>query len=451
MVCNDLRAFGLVAVAYLLLGFAIRFCYPFVDTTADSGTYIIVSETLQIGVYRPIGYSAFLRVLKDFNPQGVESLIYWVQYLIHGACAISLMLVIRHLLGRLSGVAWVVLLGLVVLNPAALYLTNCVMSDSLFNSLFMVYMASALWILPRRSPGAVALHLATLIALLFLRYSALVFPVLSCLLMLVSLRSPSRRILASIVPFVIFGVFYFFISSETEKNGGFRRFSAFGGWQLSNNALHVVPHVDLDDAVPEAKEPRFIHEVVRASYAENADLYPKPGEASYIFLWDERSPLRIATGTIAERTGFSHLTAWSYMGRYLGEYGFFLIRRHPVEFARYYVLPSTKQFFLPELETTGGYNREQPSAEVTQWLGSGEARRQPRFDVMAKVSPFLPFLHLLVLALGVAVLGVNRYRRRACQALGKGCVDWLAVAVLVYSVFQIIGSQPLLRCVILVH
>ena len=49
-------------VLYGILFILIRYAYPYPDTFVDTGNYVLCAENMEIGGYRPFGYSWFLNI-----------------------------------------------------------------------------------------------------------------------------------------------------------------------------------------------------------------------------------------------------------------------------------------------------------------------------------------------------------------------------------------------------
>jgi hypothetical protein len=57
-----------------------------------------------------------------------------------------------------------------------------------------------------------------------------------------------------------------------------------------------------------------------------------------------------------EAKGYNTVAQWGEVAPVFGEYGLFLIKRHPMAYARYYLLVNVKNYLLPPLEKLEIYN-----------------------------------------------------------------------------------------------
>lgn len=444
------RDLAILAVALLLIGALLRYAYPFALVTGDSGSYVAASEPLLIGSYRPVGYSAFLRLVHDAQGWTISQRLFWAQYLLSALSLFALYASLRRLL-PLSRISRAVLLVAVVFNPCTMFLTICMMSDSLFHSLAVLLATAAVWVILRGSPWMAALLVLALVGLLFTRYGGLVFPAVATLSFLCAPWRWRIRLPLAVTPLLIAGSFYAFITKETHETVGIRQFSAFSGWQLINNALHVLPHVEVDPEELETTDQRYIHTVVTEALAADPEMFPRTGHTSFSLMWRPDSPLKEILYRVEERYGVSYFVAWSYVGLAFRDYGRFLIERYPLEYGRYFLAPNSRRFFWPSVDVLGGYPAEQPADMDKHWLGLPGVDFGARFDPVAAISRGLPVYHLVLVLAGLAGMVGSVWIRWGTWTRERRLFWWLMLFGLSYAVFTVFASPVSLRIACIGH
>ena len=76
------------------------------------------------------------------------------------------------------------------------------------------------------------------------------------------------------------------------------------------------------------------------------------------------------------KNDYESVAAWGKSATVFDQYGKFLIKRHPLAYARYYLLVNTKNYFIPPLEKLEIYNLGEDSmwVEGQYWLGYSSPR-----------------------------------------------------------------------------
>lgn len=75
------------------------------------------------------------------------------------------------------------------------------------------------------------------------------------------------------------------------------------------------------------------------------------------YMWDEHSPLNVYTNhSQSARLGPGYYKQWASYSALYGEYGNYLMKRHLVDFVRYFMGPNTVNFLRPNPEFLGIYN-----------------------------------------------------------------------------------------------
>lgn len=339
---------------------------------------------------------------------------------------------------------------LILFNPMSLFLTRFVMSDSLFHSMTILYVCSGLLYIRRASIIAGLSHVFLIAVLLYLRYTAFIYPLISVSALLLLSRNKLKGALAAFAIVLITAGILNQIASATKKNIGYRKISAFGEWQLANNALHIIPYIELEPQDITNEKARFVHSVVKELYPYNAELYPEKGKSTFVFMWDDHSPLKQAFERKKFELQGENFRTWTYMGDYFKEYGLFLISRFPGKFFLYYLVPSTRNFFIPENDLLEAYpDSTQPPQIVKEWFNLKDTLFLSKLDWVRKISPAFPYIQsLFVLLAGCVILlqAVWLFQRKALiDEVYKKSFLFLGSFIVAYAGFLIFASPPILR------
>jgi len=158
-----------------------------------------------------------------------------------------------------------------------------------------------------------------------------------------------------IIPFVIHS------RNEAYKLTGTKQFSLFTGWQLANNALYMYDKIKVDSTQWQTAETKELDRISRQfvktippqfQYRKYLDNY-----VGNYFIRQPEAPLKQYLWRHYKITDDStQIIGWGKSSVIFSEFGTRLLTQHPAEFARYFMLPNAKNYFLPPLEKLEIYN-----------------------------------------------------------------------------------------------
>jgi hypothetical protein len=240
-----------------------------------------------------------------------------------------------------------------------LYLANYVSSDALFVGLSLLWLTELIWIINRPDRYQILLQALLFIIAFTFRYNAMYYPILAALAFIYSKQKLSRKILGVAIGPVLMIGFIQFSRQATYKMVGTPEFPPIlGGWQWANNALYMREYIDVDTLQFPSKETADLDKVARNFFRTLPSEYRELSAyvANY-FIRESKAPLKQYMDAHYNITGArSEVVAWGKVAPVFGQYGLFLIKRHPLAYLRYYVLLNTKNYFLPPLEKLEVYN-----------------------------------------------------------------------------------------------
>ena len=366
----------LIALCFIIIQFAIfKYLYPFASYIhGDSFVYLESAEkNLDINTY-PIGYSRFLRLFSVFSSS--DTVLVAFQYLSIQVSALFLLLTIFYFYTP-GKVVQYVLLGFMVLNPLFLHLANLVSSDCLFAALSLTWFSLLLWLIHRPAIKTIIWHAVILFIAFTFRYNALIYPFIAVLAFVLSKLSLRKKIAGVSAGILLCGLFVCYTSYKYKQLTGYWQFSPFSGWLMANNAMYAYRYVDSAERKPVPQKFQVLDNMIREFFDSTRDVKRFPSEAamaSTVYMWTpDMSLMQYRNGLFkkAKDTTASELKKWASMGPFYKKYGLYIIKKYPLHFARYFVLPNALKYYAPPVEFLENYNSG--SATVTEqtktWFG----------------------------------------------------------------------------------
>ncbi|MBQ9418456.1 MAG: hypothetical protein IJU19_07765 [Bacteroidales bacterium] len=404
-----------------LLGYiALRICYPTPATYFDSFSYVATAASGQFSIYRPFGYSWLLRAVHTFSSSMTAVVV--VQFLLYALTAGMLLMALKRYYPLRTAWLRLTLEVVAIASPAAFYMLNALMSDALFCCCILMMIAMALVMIHEKSAIALLLYLLAFYASLYARYSAMFFPI-AFIPIFLFIPKTWLRWTSAVATLAVFLLFHSDISGNMEQTIHRRQFSTgFDGWQLANNAMHVLPHIDTETSTPTDPKLSALHRFCAHRY--DAAILEATDSGSRVcarFLWSPDFPLKQYHALYINTMHSSYPVAWVKLGSGLyADYGKWLIFHYPIPFLRYYLLPNACSAFFPyNLEMVGNYT-DIPATqkETLEWFQLTPERLQPaRHDPYGHwLGQLLPVIELITWALLLAAIALIAVRRRTALA-----------------------------------
>src|SRR5580658_520037 len=164
MIKREYRSYFWVGIVLSLwLFFIFKQFYPYPNMVMDSYVYL-KAAVLDMGANSfPIGYSRFLQLLIYFGCSG--NTIIWIQFLLLDAACLVFLGTVCHFF-QPSKVGSLLLLVFLFCNPLLFYMSNFIMSDTLFTALSLSWVAQLIWIIGKPKSWMIWSH-ALLLVLVF--------------------------------------------------------------------------------------------------------------------------------------------------------------------------------------------------------------------------------------------------------------------------------------------
>jgi hypothetical protein len=434
--------------------------YPRADFFTDSYTYIQAALDQAAISYRPIGYSLFLRLVHFFSAS--DTVMVTVQYLLLQGAGLGLVLTLRRWCKLREGVTGILLLFLLA-NPLILYLSNYISSDALFVGLSLIWIVvlMGLW----RSPAwwRLILQAVLLFAIFNTRYVALFYPAVAFLTVLLTRRGWGFSLAGVVMSIGVVVGGMELIKMETKRETGADLFSAFSGWQIANNALNLYTHIPIDTAGFPSAECRELAGLVQDYFKGKTAVGPDTGtptigaaetrpapSVTTAYMWLHSSPLHQYLLLYKQRKRLSYFDAWNRVGVIFSQYGYFVARKHPGAFLRYYSWPSALTFFYSDLDVFAVYNEGKPTVDdvAKTWFHYPDTRVRAASPTIqgTLLAPFPMICCLLNIAfVGAALLYLSFRSVRDKDPVFTGSFRLAAAFLLANAFFSIFASPSVIR------
>lgn len=351
------KVYCLTILGLMLLEFIIfKICYPYPDFFSDSYSYIGAAQHHQDVNIWPIGYSRFLALFHWFTYSG-KALIFF-QYFFFAFSALYFYLTITYFfpLGKTSKRMLCVFL---FFNPLFLYTANYVTSDILFISMSTIWLTQLIWILQRPSLYQVFVQAGLVFIMFTFRYNAMIYPFIAACVFLLSKQRVWIKTLGIILAPILITPFILWSSNAAKKLTGTTQFPPIlGGWQWGNNALYMRGFIEEDSTAFPTPQTAELDRIARQYFS--LPSRPQDQLAGYVanfFIRQPEAPLKQYMSKHFQPVHhLEYVAAWGKSAVVFDQYGKFLIKRHPLAFARYYLLVNSKNYFIPPLEKLEVYN-----------------------------------------------------------------------------------------------
>lgn len=393
----NLAVFSTILVT---IGIVQGMVYPYPFLFPDTGAYVLGGLSGQYNGYRPMGYSAYLSCLHSLYPS--LQFIYAVTYFLYAASTLCLLFSARRILQIRSNTLFIAVGILSIISPRIIYSCNFLMSDALFLILVNVLITLILWTVEKKSWLTAIFQLPVLWCTCNVRYSGL-FMIPVCVVSDI-IALPGKRKLwkaaVCILPVLLGLVFYSHVSQEAEENTGVKCFSAFGGWQLINNASVLMPEArKLEISSFDDDEMKALHAFL-CGFPE--ETFNNEYTLSTSYMWDNNLPYKqflYSCLNANENSGYQN--CWVLCGQLYGKYARKLILKFPFKYISRFVIPSFVSYF--KFNPIEGHGLAFKNEDIYRiYYNVYDDFEYPDFDIYACTNPVRKVTDILYWILSVA-------------------------------------------------
>lgn len=443
--------FVVCLAGYIIL----KICYPFPNCISDSLGYIYAAEKSQFYFYRPYGFSYFLELVHAISPS--VHAVFISQMIIYFISTVIFAFTIKYFFKPRNKIVWYVLLFVFTLSPMGFRLANNILSDLIYGATIYIMIAAFIFIVKKRSWFALIALTIFLFFSLHIRYSSIIFPIvfIALLFMVKGIKKWIGIVAMVFVTFVFYNQVKSWMKSTTKIN---QYSTGFDGWQMANNALHIIPFTDIDANSFKNPEVKKLHEFV-ITQKDSISFITKNGTyATAGFLWSKTMPLKLYLAKQIKEKSSTYTRTWIKLGSTTySEYGRTLIMKHPIQFFKYYFMPNSKGIVYPERTEVISHEEPIKSAKNTAYYNIPEDtdtsnKHEIYKNFLAKTDQIIWAVQWIFI-LGISILGII-YRKKMDFSKEDKKVFWgiFAFAVIYYG--SIVFASPIafrywfaIRCV----
>ena len=165
---GQLLDWGLVTLSVIIGCLLVTRTYPYPGTTSDSFSYVFSAQTAMFTHFRPYGYSFFLRLVHLFS-DSIYSVIV-SQALIYIVSLGLLLLAVKKYWPARKEWTFKVFEAVVALSPAAIFMLDTILSDTLQCALVFVMVSMLIVMIKDESWVAMVIYLAALFVVILTDY-----------------------------------------------------------------------------------------------------------------------------------------------------------------------------------------------------------------------------------------------------------------------------------------
>jgi|HubBroStandDraft_6_1064221.scaffolds.fasta_scaffold152170_1 hypothetical protein len=451
---------ALLATVVMLTAF--KLIYPYPNMVLDSYYYIMAAISHADVNAWAIGYSWFLRFFGLFSHSPLLLVIF--QYLFLEASLLIFFLTLTNIFNLSKLTKWI-LFAFFFTNPLLLFCSNFVMADSLFIALSALWISLLLWMVFKPRPYMLWVHAILIILVFTVRYNALYYPFVATLAFMLSPYRLGQKLLGIGLQVLLIGGFILYTSIRVGALSGQRQFSPFGNWKTANDALYMYGHIYQESSEVVPVKFAILHRGVKRYFQSGArvdDLldYQSPFYGS-IYMFFNTSPLvQYKNLLYGQDTEFVNLKKMACVGPLYGEYGSWLIRKHPIAFVHYFVGPNAIRYLYPPMEAFASLppfflRPDYLGKAATNWFGvrtltASRSAINLRTSILWPYQTMMMFIHVLFLItlIGFSILkGIKTLTRSEKYTLCVLVALWVfdlafnltaAATVMRYQIFPMI-------------
>ncbi len=394
----------ILSAAYLLISIIISKLYPYPFTTADTGNYVFCAQNNTYGGYRPMGYSSFIRFFHNLS--GSVHFVFIWQSILNYFAAITLLFTIQYFF-KLKNAVFYLIAFVIILHPDILHNTNTLLSDSLFNSLTLIWITTGIWMIMRQSLIATVVHLIVLYFVINVRYIGLFYPVMTAFIFILDYKKWKFLSAIALVPLIILFSTMQSVKHKTSELFGVDTFSGFSGWAAANNAVAIIPHIDLDaNQIPD-KKIAALHKLV-TSFDDTCYSWYHIKDTD--FMWDKLFPGKALMNYNLQQMRVPYVNGWIYTGTEWKEYGTYLRNKYPLQFFRYFMVPNMGGVF--QVFPYGAENTYVPDNTSKVYFNVPVEKYENKYELFNGVYYYRVILYYIMLIAFIALLIFSIVKRK---------------------------------------
>ncbi|HEU4606904.1 MAG TPA: NAD(P)-binding protein [Chitinophagaceae bacterium] len=436
-----------LVIIFLLLAVQLtvfKVLFPFANYLPDSYSYIEAAWINAPVSMWPIGYSKFLRVFSAFFRSDLALVSF--QYFILETAILYFVYTVFYFTKPSAVVKYIILFALII-NPLFLLTSNYISSDTLFTSLSLIWVTQLLWMLLKPRRYQIYIHAFALVLAFTIRYNALYYPLISVVILVLCKFSWRLKLEAIGLAVGLLALFIWHSENNYSKISGKRQFSAFGGWQLAANALYAYSRIpDRNTQVP----PNLaeLHNYTKHFIDSISSMKHRPDSVLGVYyLWD--GPL---IGYLNQKykkdSTTPYFKKYALLAPLYLKYGQTLIKSHPADYTKYFLLTNILRYYAPPTEFLSQYNMQSDTVRQTakEWFDYKSTKVTGYAKTLPVIMAYSVFFALINICFFGCIIGFMLFH--GIKKVSYAFLACLGISVSIWVVnlfFSVLASPIVLR------
>lgn len=335
---NQLYFFILFSLIAAVICVLMRVFYSFPFSYSDTGSYVLSAASGTFNVFRPMGYSKYIRFIHSIS-DSIYS-VFYVNYFLLYLAEMFLLFSVKYLMKIKNSVVFFMFGLFMLTNARLIFSCNLLMSDGIFTILTILYITLQLWLISRPSYFIALISMVLLVLLCRIRYSGLFFIPVTVLVFFLSFKEKKKFVLCVLtcLPLITGAYIYSSTKKQYVENVHVDTFSGFGGWQSINNASVLLPEAK-SIPISKFKTPQLktLHTYIQTC---PDNIFHDSYSMTTSYMWDNDLPYKIFNTYMLDCSGYDYPTQWAVNGKLYSEYAKVLIKEYPFKYLVRFIIPS---------------------------------------------------------------------------------------------------------------
>lgn len=431
------REIYILAFLLIAVGIILHSLFPYPFTFSDSGAYLLGASKDHFNIFRPMGYSHYLKFIHGLNPS--IHFVFFFTYFLHAVSVLFFLYTLKYLWNITYRPLFYGLCILAIATPRFWFAANFIMSDSLFSSLTLLFVTTSLWLIYVRKWWLIVSLLALFFGLYKVRYSGMfyLFIPMYALFLAFHQAKPLKKTLIVLIPAICFLFLYRQTKNEYHRQTGVNVSSGFSGWQLINNASVLFPEAksipQSHFGTPQLKALHHFMQFVPDSVFNDQHTF------STSYMWNKELPYKQFLFSYMQYTNQNYALTWVACGQLFGQYAQILIKEKPGKFFTNYILPSFASTFKTWdiNEYKAPFINDPAIADYYHLNFDKYEHTHPLFSTLNAPRKVINYFYWLFLGVAICYFLVNIQKNKFSN---KG---WLIASLLLLFILMHIGASVL--------
>ncbi len=453
---EQLKRIYLILAWYTIIYIALKYFYPYPGGISDSGSYVLSAINNKYMGFRPFGYSQFLRYVNMISKSA--SLLVFIQYLINALSTIIFIFTLKFFFKPSNKKINLLSDLFMITSISVIYSTNTVLSESLLTSLTVSWITIGIWLIFSKKTLSrillLSLHIIILLIIIRIKYSGLFYLGLEIFIIFATFYREKKyiAILSFLALFILVRMFYNNQVQATKAISGVELFSGFAGWQMTNNAFNVAPHIELDLKKFKKGEVREFATLVDSKKDQIKTTYfPNAG-----YMWNPKGLMKLYLRYQMRKDKWIYLKSWTYIGgNVYSDFGLHIMVNYPFAYVKHFLFPNFLGSLYPAHDDLYSQTKYRFYDDATKkWFAINSSDKiYARTNIIKWASSYLPAYRLLIwiTLFSSLIIFIIKKKNKLLGVNHKKAFWYVVLFVIAYLGFHVYAAPFYMRFVTPIH